>query len=226
MTSKTAAPFERVSELLASLGGIPPGRVFLRPTPGTATEADLLALTRRPDGFPCELIRGVLVEKAMGFLGAVVASEIASHLASFVKAHELGIVVGAGAPMRMLPGLVRIPDVSFIHWKKISRRKVPSAEIAALHPDLAVEVLRNGNTVDETDFKVSDYFRAGVRLVWIVDPARRSFRVCTPTGDETTLSEADSLDGTDVLPGLSIPIAPLFADLPDAPAPRKRSPRK
>ena len=114
MIAKAVVPFEKISELLESLGCISPARVFLRPIPGMATEADLLSRERRPDGFPCELIRGVLVEKAMGFLGAVVASEIASELTSFVRKHELGIVVGAGAPMRMLPGLVRIPDVSFI----------------------------------------------------------------------------------------------------------------
>lgn len=226
MSTKMVAPFERVSELLESLGCIAPHRVFLRPTPGSATEADLLAHHRRPDAFPCELIRGILVEKAVGFLEAVVATEICYELSSFVRSLDLGIVVGAGAALRILPGVVRSPDVSFIRWDKMPGRKVPRASIPALHPDLAVEVRRAGNTAGEIECKRRDYFRAGVRLLWVVDPARRSVRVCTPTGDEVTLTEADSLDGGDVLPGLVIPIAPLFATVPDAPTRRKPSPRK
>ena len=225
MSTEMVAPFERMSELLESLGCIAPQRVFLRPTPGSATEADLLAHDRRPDAFPCELIRGVLVEKAVGFLEAIVATAVCYELSSFVKSRDLGIVVGAGAAMRILPGVVRSPDVSFVRWDKMPGRKVPRSSIPALHPDLAVEVLRNGNTAGEIENKRSDYFRAGVRLFWVVDPSRRTVRVCTP-GGESTLDEAASIDGGDVLPGLCIPIAPLFATVPDAPARRKRSPRK
>jgi hypothetical protein len=49
-------------ERVASLGDIPPHRIRLQPWPGDATEDDLLAVT----GVRCELIDGILVEKAMG----------------------------------------------------------------------------------------------------------------------------------------------------------------
>ena len=220
MTTKPVQQIERMSELLHRLGGVPAKRVMLRPAPGTATEADLVAHAERWKGLPCELIQGVLIEKAMGFLESMIASEIAYQLASFLRRHDLGIVVGAGAPMRMLPGLVRLPDVSVLRWEKLPGRLAPRAAIPDLYPDLAVEVLSKGNTADEMRRKLSDYFLAGVRLVWVVDPARLTVRVCTPDG-ETTLTEADSLDGGDVLPGLVIPVAPLFATVPDAPTPRK-----
>ena len=66
---------ETVASLLERLGGIAPDRVRIKPPLGTATEADLIAAAQR-DGHACELVDGVLVEKAMGYgesLLAVVA---------------------------------------------------------------------------------------------------------------------------------------------------------
>ena len=221
MTTKTGEPIERMSELLYSLGGISPKRVMLRPHPGTATEQDLLAHVDRT-GRLAELIDGVVVEKPMGFGESHIAGEILWMIRTHLAAIDLGIVVGEAAMMRLMPGLVRAPDVSFLIWEKLPGRKMPSEPVPGFAPDLAVEVLSKSNTKGEMTRKIRDYFFHGVRLVWIVDPARRNVRVLTPDGGETTLSEADSLDGGDVLPGPKIPIAPLFATMPDGPAPRKR----
>jgi Uma2 family endonuclease len=225
MIAKTVEPFEFMSELLLRLGGIPPSRVLSRPAPGTATEKDLLAYTDRT-GRGCELVDGTLVEKPVGFAESFVASEIARILGNHLAATGLGIVVGEQAMMRLVSGLVRAPDVSFIRWDKLPGRKIPRERIPELYPDLAVEVLSKSNTKGEMTRKLREYFLAGVSLVWLVDPVRRHVRVHTPTGEELTFDESGTLDGGEVLPGLSILVASLFADLADAPAPRKRSPRK
>ncbi len=111
MSTTTAAPprFRTVAELLHRLGDIPPDRVRLVPAPGKATERDLL----KPDNKLCELVDGVLVEKAMGYDESLLAVELAMYLAAFVKQHRLGEVTGADGTMRLMPGLVRIPDVAF-----------------------------------------------------------------------------------------------------------------
>ena len=225
MTTKTIELFERMSELLESLGGIPAARVLLRPTPGTATEKDLHDYVERT-GRVCELIDRVLVEKPMGLAESFIASEISRIIGNHLAATGLGIVVGEAAAMRLLPGLVRAPDVSFIHWDKLPGRKLPRKPIPDLYPDLAVEVLSNSNTKAEMERKKREYFLVGVSLVWLVDPARRHVRIHPAGGEQTILEETGVLDGGDVLPGLSIPIGPLFANLLDAPAPRKRSTRK
>jgi Uma2 family endonuclease len=65
---------------------------------------------------------------------------------------------------------------------------------------LAVEVLSRGNTVAEMERKRREYFDAGVRLVWIVDPPARIVAVYFP-GSEP------------VLPGFTLELATLFANL-------------
>jgi Uma2 family endonuclease len=62
--------------------------------------------------------------------------------------------------------------------------------------------------------KLRDYFAHGTRLVWYVDPRRRTVKVFTSTEHSRTLGETEMLDGGDVLPGFQLEIPSLFADLP------------
>lgn len=90
-----------------------------------------------------------------------------------------------------------------------------------LVPDLAVEVLSEGNTPKEMSRKLDEYFGAGVRLVWSVDHRKRTVDVFTQKDACVTLEERQSLTGGDVLPGFKLPLKKLFADLP-RPRIRKR----
>jgi Uma2 family endonuclease len=78
---------------------------------------------------------------------------------------------------------------------------------------LAVEVLKRKNTVSEMARKRQDYFAAGVRLVWEIDPLGRTANVYTSPTDVTALGLDDTLDGGDVLPGFRLPLRELFAEL-------------
>jgi hypothetical protein len=102
-----------VAELLKKLGRIPAERVLLDPPPGTATEKDVLEVERR-QGRISELVDGVLVEKAMGYEESFLAMWLGHLLNRFLDEHKLGIVAGADGTLRLWPGLVRIPDISFI----------------------------------------------------------------------------------------------------------------
>src|SRR5262245_6703625 len=110
---KSSLPFDTVEELIEDLGGISPRRIRLKPPPGTATEADLLRLNERKIAL-CELVNGTLVEKPVGYSDDGVGSELIILLGWYVRTHDLGIVGGAQASMRLAPGTVRLPDVHFI----------------------------------------------------------------------------------------------------------------
>src|SRR4030095_9545503 len=107
-----------VSDLLYQLGDIPPERVRLQTPPRPATAAGVVAVHSREDRL-CELVDGVLVEKTMGYYESYIAATLIRLLGNFVVAHDLGIVAGADGMMRLTPGLVRIPDVSFVSWEKL-----------------------------------------------------------------------------------------------------------
>ena len=112
--------------------------------------------------------------------------------------------------MRIAPGLVSIPDVSFVTWDRLPGRESPREPIPDLAPELAVEVLSEGNTKPEMARKVREYFEAGVTLVWLIDPKKRTARVFS-TVEKSTLIRADqSLDGGTVLPGFTLRLSDLL----------------
>jgi Uma2 family endonuclease len=201
------------ADLLDDLGNIPPNRILLFPSPGTATEADVLRMDGRADRRLCELVDGTLVEKGMGLRESLLAVFISSLLRPYCHQHNLGIVTGEQGALRLWEGLVRIPDVAFISWDMLPGRRIPDEPIPDLAPDLAVEVLSESNTRAEMERKRGEYFRAGTRLVWEVDPGTRSVAVYTQPDSPTILRDADILDGGPVLPGFSLPLSEVFGEL-------------
>ena len=158
-----------LADFWTHLGGIPPERIRMFPMPGTATENDVLEVERQT-GCPCELIDGTLVEKTVGYYESFLAVKIICLLQAFVETHDLGIVLGEAGTLKVLPHQVRVPDVCFISWNHFPKRELPPEPIPALAPDLAIEVLSAGNTAGEMQRKLQDYFTAGVKLVWYIDP--------------------------------------------------------
>ncbi len=204
--------FQTLGDILGPLGDVAPSRVRFHPTPGTATEADLIAVNARKRGI-CELVDGVLVEKAMGYTESVLALWLGGMLNAFVTPRNLGIVSGADGMMRLFPGLVRVPDLGFASWDRIPDRRMPTTPVAGFAPDLAVEVLSLSNTKAEMTRKRREYFKAGVRLVWEVDPRARIVNVYDDLKRSVVLNASMTLDGGDVLPGFALPLADLFAEL-------------
>jgi Uma2 family endonuclease len=199
-----------LADLLANIGDVPPQRVRARPAPGTATEKDLLKLVKRGVG-RFELVDGVLVEKAMGHMESFLAAELSGWLWTFLRTHPLGYLVGETSTMRVLPGIVRSPDVGFISWHLLGAEQVPDVPMPDLTPDLAVEVVSEGNSTTEIERKLRDYFLGGTRLAWVVDPRKRTVTIYTAPDESFVQTEDETLDGGDVLPGFSLPLATLFA---------------
>ncbi len=189
---------------------LPLARILLRPQPGSATPDDVTAIHDR-EGRLCELIDGTLVEKTMGFTGGFLASVLVHILWNFVLERDLGIVLGPDAAVRMGVRQVRIPDVAFYSWARLPDGKLPGRAIPELVPDLAVEVLSPNNTAKEMDRKLGEYFAAGCRLVWYMDPPTRSVRVCSAKDHVEVVGELGVLDGGAVLPGFGLAVADWFA---------------
>ncbi len=212
MSQATIAPanIKTLADLRQRLGGIPLERIWFQPAPGTATEKDVLEAETRENRL-CELVDGTLVEKAMGFEESRVAGVLMYRISAYLDQNDLGICVGADGMMRIAPGLVRIPDLSFITWEKLPGRESPREPIPDLVPDLAVEVLSEGNTKPEMARKVREYFDAGVLLVWLIDPRKRTARVFSTIEKSSLVRAHQMLDGGAVLPGFVL----LLSDLLD-----------
>jgi Uma2 family endonuclease len=176
------------------------------------TADDLLRMT--DDGMRHELIRGELrsMPPAGGEHGYV-AGEILGHTREFVRQDQLGFVFAAetGFHIESDPDTVRAPDVAFVSTERLAG---PAKGYPALAPDLAVEVVSPGDSRREVDAKARYWLRCGSRMVWVVFLSPRSARVYRPGQEAQVLTENDTIDGGDVLPGFSCRVADFFAGWP------------
>lgn len=199
-----------LADLHERFGPMPAGRIRTIPAPGTATEDDVVRIEVGEDRL-CELVDGVLVEKTVGYFESYLAGQLIKFLGNYVDQHGGGVVSGEAGMLRLFPGLIRIPDVAFASWERLPADGVSEEPVPDLVPDLVVEVISENNTDKEMSRKLSDYFEAGLRLVWYFYPKRRSVEVFTNHTSSVVLGEADTLTGGDVLPGFSLPLRDFFA---------------
>lgn len=200
---------ETLADLIGRLGDIPPERIRLWPSPGTATERDLESCPEDQSRL-VELVEGTLVEKPMGNFESHLALVLAQMLLNFLDKHNLGILLGPDSILRYRAGLIRKPDVSFFSWRHFPSRKLPRTWSLKLAPDLAVEILSPSNTRREMERKRQECFAAGTRLVWEIDPRSRKVAVYTSPERCATIDEKGTLDGGKVLPGFKLRVKDLF----------------
>jgi hypothetical protein len=86
------------------------------------------------------------------------------------------------------------------------REALPSPHRFDALPVTVVEVLSPTNWPGERWRRIGDLLDAGTRLVWLIDPERRTALVIHPGGDVRTLGEDGALDGEDGLPGFALPL--------------------
>lgn len=206
----TSTSIETVADLLEQLGPISLSRIRPIPAPGVATEQDVVDLDTHEDRL-YELIDGVLVEKVMGFYKSYLAVLIGRFLGNFASDNDLGIVAGSDGMLKLFPGQVRIPDVCFVSWDRLPNREVPRDPVPDLVPDLAVEVISKGNTQQEMNRKLHEYFEAGVQLVWYVYPKTETVHIYASVDNVLELSIGQSLDGGEVLPGFELQLDKIFS---------------
>ena len=157
-----------------------------------------------------ELVDGELREKYMGAESCWSANRIGRYLSVFLDEKSLGWVFTelSYKCFQDQPSLIRRPDVSFIKYGRFPGK--PPAGHIPIAPDLAVEVVSPNDQVYDLDRKIIEYRKAGVRLIWVLNPDTRRVRVHYPNGSSTELREGQVLAGEDVLPGFSCPVASLF----------------
>jgi len=103
----------------------------------------------------------------------------------------------------------RSPDVAVILGDR--RAELENAKVIHVIPEIAAEVLSPSETPRMIHRKLKQYFDAGVKEVWLIDPDSREAEIWTGAAlPETALGAGDALTSV-LLPDFELPLAELFA---------------
>jgi Uma2 family endonuclease len=166
-----------------------------------------------------ELVEGWLVKLSPGSSGhGSLTLKIATDLTRYVGEHRLGVVFAAETGFTLSPPGTRRPtvlgpDVAFVRTERLPPRASEAWDhYLRLAPDLAVEVVSPSQSRAELNAKARVWIAHGTRLVWVVAPRSREVDVWFGDAGKPvrTMRVGDALDGLDVIPGYTYPLAELF----------------
>lgn len=175
------------------------------------TDAEFMAL---PEGGRYELVNGEVIDVGnSGMEHGYIASILNILVGGYVLTQKLGVVCDSSTAFAMNTGNRCSPDFSFVSKERLQGiRRLPKGFFQGA-PDLAVEVISPSNTFEEIHEKLVEYFESGCRLAWVINPDEQSILVYRQPQPDHLLKMTDTLTGEDVIPGLEIPVAELFAEL-------------
>jgi len=159
-----------------------------------------------------ELVDGVVKEVAMpGFEHGMVNSNTAYFISDHVRRNDMGRVVGNDTYFvtRRDPYTVRGMDVAYISYSRLPKGPVPRGALEVA-PELVVEVRSLSDAWTDVFAKVEEYITAGVDVVIVLDPEKRTASTCRLNADQADFHVGDTLTIPDVLPGFAVPVAGLF----------------
>lgn len=159
-----------------------------------------------------ELVQGELVSMTpSNSEHGSIAGAILAILGSYVRDKRLGKVLAADAGylIQKNPDTVLVPDASFIRIERVPAEGMPRKFFPGA-PDLAVEVVSPHDSSRDVRAKVEMYLAGGAQMVWVVDPIERKVEVSRAPDIKLTLTESDTLDGYDVIPGFRCQVQEIF----------------
>ena len=165
-------------------------------------------LVQQPPHKSTELVRGrMIVREPPSLYHGIASARLLYLLAHHVYARKLGVVCAQDTGFHIFtdPDTVRAPDVAFIRAERAT--VIPATGYGRSAPDLAVEILSPGDRRGEVLAKVEDWLRAGVSLLWVIDPKRVTAKVYRGDGSIAVVSSTGELDGEDVVPGFRCTLA-------------------
>lgn len=178
-------------------------------TPPYVSDDDLSRAPR--DGRKYERVDGAMRVTPAGFRHGAISMRLGARLLAFVSERGLGHVVDSSTGFRWpsrtpgAPDDVRSPDVSFVAAGRLPDEREPEG-YAALAPDLAVEVASPTDRPADVLSKVGAYLDAGTRLVWVIDPEKRTAAIYRSMTGVRAVAVDGVLEGEDVVPGFACPL--------------------
>ena len=187
--------------------------VMKTPETKVCNDAEFMALP--DDGNRYELVKGELINMGnSGALHGYIAIILSAALFGLVTSRKLGVLLDSSTAFTMKNGNKRSPDIAFFAKERLQGlEELPTGFLEGA-PDLVVEILSLGSTIAEIEDKIAEYFANGTRLLWVISPGQHYVLVYRSGYEpQRLLTSGDFLEGEEVVPGFTFPVADLFQKL-------------
>jgi Uma2 family endonuclease len=187
-----------------------------------STAAEAVPEIELPDRY--EVVNGQILEIApMSAFASEIANRLRDHLAAYALRTNAGrtrMDMAFRIPLAEDETREREPDLAFIsfdRWPQDRPMRYRGNPVDVI-PNLVLEVVSPTDRAEAVLAKADEYRRAGVELVWVIFPVLRQLYAYTaPDASPRVFHQTDVLDGGNVLPGFSVPMAGLFPAVADEP---------
>ena len=191
--------------------------LVVQPVDRLLTAADLEAFpTELPSGMPIdyELDNGrlVFIMAPPGDVHGAVQSIIAAEL--IIQGQKPGhgkVRTETGIVLWRNPDRVVGADVAFIAKKSLPLKIAREGYLETI-PELVVEIRSKNDSLAYMGRKVEHYLKAGVEIVWVVDPAVGAITIHTAQGESAVRTKGDVLELPGLISGFSLPVADIFRE--------------
>jgi Uma2 family endonuclease len=138
-----------------------------------------------------------------------IAGEVLYYIRAYLESHPIGRAFPADVGFILFADrdTVRAPDAAFVRLERLPEL---TGSFVPIPPDLAVEVLSPSDRLADALSKVTMYLQAGVPLVWLIDPIRRTATIFRQESSPATIGKDGVLEGEDVLPGFTLSLTRLL----------------
>ena len=155
-----------------------------------------------------EVVNGIKEAKMAGARHGGVTARLMVEIGIYLKTNKLGTIYTPDTTFQ-IGDYERLPDISFVAAERMPEDGEPQG-MWLLAPDLAVEVLSPNDLYSRVQTKLRDYFAAGVREVWLVEPEFKTVTVYQSPTRNAILTEEEELTSA-VLPGFRCDLREIFS---------------
>jgi Uma2 family endonuclease len=125
------------------------------------------------------------------------------------KPHGMVLCGEAGVRLLRNPDTIVGIDVAYISADVVALQSLATTLIDGV-PLLAVEILSPSDTQDDINEKIDLYLRAGVALVWIVDPHHKTVKIFRANVPPVLVNIDGELTAEPHLPGFRVAVKEIF----------------
>jgi len=180
------------------------------------TEAELLLLDKQHDNLWVEVENNTIffVERNMTWLHTKIIQKLFSRISLFVEDHKLGEVMIDGARYILVGARESIqrayvPDLSYVHKDRFPDDFNWNGDFFGA-PNLAVEIISQGQTTKQMISKLDRYFEAGTQETWLIYPDKQVVYQYTVDGDMPLVYDISDTLTSNLFPNLKIVLHDIF----------------